>query len=178
MQDFPTFLFEQDKQAFKSSPQQTLKSANQKLGATYKGVNEFIGMLQVASSKLNQMLKILLACSFDQTDITSTQIPLSELSIKTTQALSEVEEILKAQFLGTAIFDAPLSTHILDTHLSICIQSPMALAPDIKAMATYIEEKLQEVQSLLALLSEMLTQPTNAQFENIDSQNIAKIFKG
>lgn len=178
MQDFPTFLFTKDKQSFKTSPQQTLKSANQKLGATYKGVNEFIGMLQVASSKLNQMLKILLACSFDEVDITSAQIPLTELSIKTTQALNEIQEIAKAQFLGIAIFDTPLSTHMLDTHFSICIQSPMALAPDTKAMSAYIEEKLQETQSLLTLLSEMLTEPTNAQFERIDSHNIAKMLKG
>lgn len=158
---------------------ETSQQANKRFGEDIKGVNEFIGALQSVQIVLVKILKIAQGCLYDATDLQQAQISESELTSKKSLATSEIASLVaEAQFLGTPLFDTNLSANVNGTQQSICFTSPLSLAPDFHALSAYVQEKQEESMQLLLLLSEALSTPSNARFENVDTNALAFMLKG
>ncbi len=158
---------------------ETSQQANKRFGEDIKGVNEFIGALQSAQIVLTKILKIAQGCLYDATDLQQAQMSESELDSKKALAISEITSLVaEAQFLGTPLFDTNLSANINGAKQSICFASPLSLSPDFHALSVYVQEKQDESMQLLLLLSEVLSTPSNAHFESVDSNALASMLKG
>lgn len=153
----------------KSTTQNAIKQFNQ----DSKGLNEFIGVLQlgnVALSKIERELARLDSLQTKESDP-------AYIHAKSTVFI-QVQNIINASaFLGMPIFETNFSSKINGELHEICFENPLK-AKDIASMNAYIKDKKQESNELLSLLSNaLLSGGDDARFEQVSSADLSRLFK-
>lgn len=138
-----------------------------------KGLNEFIGVLQLGNIALDKIEREL-----DRLD--SIEIEESNpayIHAKSTVFI-QVENIIKANaFLGVPVFETNFSSKVNGELHEICFENPLK-AKDIASMRAYIKDKKQESSELLSLLSNaLLSEGNDTRFEQVSSADLSRLFK-
>ncbi len=141
-------------------------------GEDSKGLNEFIGALQITNIALGKILKEIESCELEDC------VSKEELDSLQSSACVRIDEIIQnTKFMGTPLFDTPLSAKVGGSMKGITFENPLALSHDFSAMKGFLEDKRAESNDLLLALSEALLAPTDTHFESIDSAKLANMFK-
>ena len=150
----------------------TASNPHKNFGEDSKGLNEFIGALQMANIALGKIIKEIESCELEDC------VSKEELGRLQSSACVRIEEIIQnAKFMGTPLFDTPLSAKVSGALKGITFENPLALSQDFSAMKGFIEDKRAESNDLLLELSEALLSPSDARFESVDSTKLASMFK-
>ncbi|WP_395148686.1 flagellar FLiS export co-chaperone [uncultured Helicobacter sp.] len=151
----------------------TTSNPHKRFGEDSKGLNEFIGALQITNISLTKILKEIESCELEDC------VSIEELQTLQNNACVRIEEIIQnTKFMGTPLFDTPLSAKVNGSMKDICFENPLALSQDFSAMKGFIEDKRAESNDLLLELSEALLAPSNKRFESVDSTKLATMLKG
>ena len=126
----------------------------------------------VGSPKFPKIIKEIESCELEDC------VSKEELERLQSSACVRIEEIIQnAKFMGTPLFDTPLSAKVSGALKGITFENPLALSQDFSAMKGFIEDKRAESNDLLLELSEALLSPSDARFESVDSTKLAHMFK-
>lgn len=156
-----------------SQPHISTSNPHKDFGEDSKGLNEFIGALQITNISLAKILKEIESCELE--DCVSPE----QLEALQKSACMRIDEIIQnTKFMGTLLFDTPLSAKVSGSVRGICFENPLSLSHDFSAMKGFIEDKRAESNDLLLELSEALLAPTDTRFESVDSTKLANMFKG
>ena len=151
----------------------TASNPHKRFGEDSKGLNEFIGALQITNISLTKILKEIESCELEDC------VSAEELQTLQNNACVRIEEIIQnTKFMGTPLFDTPLSAKVNGSMKDICFDNPLALSQDFSAMKGFIEDKRTESNDLLLELSEALLAPSNKRFESVDSTKLTTMLKG
>ncbi|WP_394909088.1 flagellar FLiS export co-chaperone [uncultured Helicobacter sp.] len=150
----------------------TTSNPHKNFGEDSKGLNEFIGALQITNIALTKILKEIESCELEDC------VSKEELEVLQKSACIRIDEIIQnTKFMGISLFDTPLSAKVSGSIKGICFENPLALSHDFVAMKGFVEDKRAESNDLLLALSEALIAPTDTCFESVDSTKLANMFK-
>lgn len=156
-----------------NSQESSTQNALKQFSEDSKGLNEFIGVLQLGNIALGKIER-----EFDRLDsIEIEETNPAYINAKST-VLVQVENIIKANvFLGVPIFETNFSSKVHGQLHEICFENPLK-AKDIAFMRAYIKDKKQEASELLSLLSNALLSDSNdTHFEQVNSADLSRLFK-
>lgn len=156
-----------------NSQESSTQNAIKQFSEDSKGLNEFIGVLQLGNVALGKIERELARLD----SIKAEDSNPAYIHAKST-VFAQVQNIINASaFLGIPIFETNFNSKVNGELHEICFENPLR-AKDIASMNAYIKDKKQESNELLSLLSNaLLNGGSDARFEQVSSADLSRLFK-
>ena len=153
-----------DSGVIEATPKEVSKAQIHTFGENMKGINEFIGAVQMLSLNLNKIKNLSEKIEWIN-DLLSQERDENTISMLRMQRNAHIANIKyvcgEAKFLGVSLFGTNLSCIVKGKEFSVNVENPLNLKGT--HFPTYCTEKLLEIDDLM--------QKLNNRLHNIDDEN-------
>ncbi|AJC83995.1 hypothetical protein I9T54_06470 [Campylobacter peloridis] len=151
----------------------SLKHQTQKFSEDITDANDFVGALQILDSSLKKISKLLEDKNYE------------DVQDKVLIASESVKIVDNCSFLGNALFDNNYNVSVGSKHFVFEIHNPLRILEnsDYKGMKAYIEDKRDEIASMLSELAVAIASYSpsqsfgNTNFDGMNDFDFTKLFK-
>lgn len=138
-------------------PKEVTKTQIHKFGENMKGINEFIGAVQMLNLNLNKIKNLSEKIEWinDVISQESNENNISMLRMQKNAHIANIKYVCgEAKFLGVNLFGVNLSCVVNGKDFSLCVESPIEVRK--VHIPSYCTEKLQMIESLMSALNARL----------------------
>lgn len=154
-----------------TTPKKVSKLQIHNFGESMKGINEFIGAMQMLSLNLNKIKALSEKIDWINDILKEGDKEDAMLSSQRDSHLAGIKEICEnASFIGIKLFDTQIACVASGIDFSINVENPLN---DISSITWYCNERLEEIDALTSRLNNTL----NSIDEGVESIDYDDIFK-
>lgn len=137
-------------------PHKISKTQIHNFGESMKGINEFIGAVQVLSLNLNKVKNLSEKIEWidEVLKTEDNKNTISMLNMQKSSHISNIKYVVEGtKFIGVVLFDTNLSCVINGSEFTLFVENPLSIKNGTFAYCTH---KLNEIDMLIARLNNML----------------------